>query len=376
MTSKNLDELRSYFEHNDLDLARRRLLDIVYDTADPALLKEAITWSVQFHPEMPGEHRWVEEGLKLTDKLQTVFSLIVPEETRLLISSEGISKTYGNGFFTLSSISMELYSGEILGVVGENGNGKTTLLRCVAGYLETTLGPENFRYVRRAKPFHYELKSATGFIPQRIPRWYGKLIDNLRFSAALHGIKGEQNELIVNFVLERFGLTRFANLTWTQISSGYRTRFEIARLILQRPAVLILDEPLANLDINAQQTLLQDLKFIARSARHPMGIILTSQQLFEVEKVADRVLFIKNGLGVYNDRDDNPQLRVFEIETATNREKMATILGEVVREIRFNGGVYEIHTETDQNTCLELLIKNKVDIRYYRDITASTKRYF
>src|SRR5690606_22151851 len=123
------------------------------------------------------------------------------------------------------------------------------------------------------------------FIPQRIPKWYGLLKDNLHFSAAIAGLTGAENELMVDFMLERLNLTQYALLTWEQISSGYRTRFELARILLQKPQLLILDEPLANLDINAQQTILNDLRFITKSAYNPMGILLSSQQLHEVEKV-------------------------------------------------------------------------------------------
>ena len=142
------------------------------------------------------------------------------------------------------------------------------------------------------KPDSYAIKNHIAFIPQRIPKWYGLLKDNLHFSASIAGIYGAKNNLMVNFMLERLNLSSYAHLTWNQISSGYRTRFEIARILLQKPRLLILDEPLANLDINAQQTILTDLIFMAKGAHNPMGIILSSQQLHEVEKVADTVIFI------------------------------------------------------------------------------------
>ncbi len=141
----------------------------------------------------------------------------------------------------------------MLGIVGENGNGKTTLLRCMAGQLALDSGVLNF--TRLEKPDHYGIKHQLAFIPQRIPRWFGLLKDNLHFSAAISGVKGEENNVMVDFMLERLDLTPYAHLTWNQISSGYRTRFEIARILLLKPKLLILDEPLANLDINAQQSI-------------------------------------------------------------------------------------------------------------------------
>jgi ABC-2 type transport system ATP-binding protein len=373
--SNKLAEVKSYLLNGDFNLGRRRLLDLAYDLNNITQLKETIKWSQSNNFEAPFSNEWIQNGLNLCEKLKSeALQDIGP--SRNLFQADSISKTYKKGVFALKSISLSVNSGEIIGVVGENGNGKTTLLRSIAGFLNAHLDANHYEYVPEGFQFQYNLKKSTGFIPQRIPRWYGKLIDNLRFTAAIHGIYGDTNDLMVEFVLERFGLTKYANHTWKQISSGYRTRFEVARLILQRPAVLILDEPLANLDINAQQTLLQDLRFIAQSELHPMGIILTSQQLFEVEKVADKVLFIQNGLGRYNEVTQIEGLKVFEIETADKREKITTILGNRVTEIRFNGGVYEIYTSVDPSECLEVLIKNKMDLRYFRDISNSTKRYF
>ncbi len=262
--------------------------------------------------------------------------------------------------------------------MGENGNGKTTFLRHLAGELQQDDGNINYNYFKVDTNFFYSLKEHTGFIPQRIPKWYGKLRHNLEFTAATHGIKGDDNELMVDFILERFGLTKFANLYWTQISSGYRTRFEIARIVLLRPQLLVLDEPLANLDINAQQTLLQDLRFIAKSKTHPMGVLLTSQQLYEVEKVADRVLFIQNGIGKYNTElkaEESPFLFI-ELETTSDRDDLVSALGQGMQSIKYNGGVYQIEFNGSNDECLNSLVKDKINVQYFRNTTQSTKRFF
>jgi ABC-2 type transport system ATP-binding protein len=207
----------------------------------------------------------------------------------------------------------------------------------------------------------------------------------LLFSAAIAGLLGKTGEMMVDFMLERFGLAKFSDLTWNQISSGYRTRFEIARVVLQRPRLLILDEPLANLDINAQQTLLQDLRFLAQSNRHPMGVVITSQQLYEIEKISDRVLFIKNGEGKYNDAPaatttvgDDPSKTMFVIELECNesREELMKALGDLDADIRFNGGVYQITASAAPHELLKRIVSAGVAPVYYRDISLSTKRFF
>jgi ABC-2 type transport system ATP-binding protein len=229
------------------------------------------------------------------------------------------------------------------------------------------------------KPDHYDIKNHIVFIPQRIPRWFGMLKDNLHFSAAISGNNGEWNNLLVDFMLERFQLTNYAHLTWDRISSGYRTRFEIARILLQQPTVLILDEPLANLDINAQQTLLTDLRFLTKSAFNPMGAILTSQQLHEVEKVADNVLLIKDGVCVFRtDESMSASADIFfEIETTAQREEIISALKQFDPQVKFNGGFYTISSsQGDMNAMLAELLKSGIRVSYFRDISKSTKRFF
>jgi len=224
----------------------------------------------------------------------------------------------------------------------------------------------------------YDVRHHVAFIPQRIPRWYGRLKDNLHFSAAIYGIQGEQNELMVDFMLERFNLSSYQDHNWNQISSGYRTRFEIARILLQRPRILILDEPLANLDINAQQTILTDFRYMAKSVAHPMGVLLSSQQLHEVEKIADSVLLIKNGHCIYQVKKGTSEKQSFalEIETTSSRESLQQILGNHVN-IQFNGGFYTITSDTQAvQEIIGLLVNRQIPITYFRDITYSTKRYF
>ncbi len=380
--SDRVSEIRDFFANGDHELGRRRLLDLAYDADDATLLRECIDWSRTFLPDEGSQNKApapdTAAALKLLDKIPDRENLRAPE---LLLTAKGLSKSYRSGHFSLKDVDLQLHAGQVIGIVGENGNGKTTFLRQVATELQPDSGELDWLYVKPRVNHYYDVKNATGFIPQRIPKWYGLLRDNLAFTAAIHDFHGEDNDLRVDFVLERFGLSKFAQLKWTQISSGYRTRFEIARVLLLRPALLILDEPLANLDINAQQTLLQDLKYLARSSRHPMGVLLSSQQLYEVEKIADEVMFIAKGRTQMNVKHvADPEIKVesviIELETPASRERIVQALGDRISEIKFNGGLYQVHFKGDLNELLALLSTASIDLKYFRDITHSTKRFF
>lgn len=373
-------EISSYLKHGDHAVAVRRVLDLCLDSGDDDLIGRAIQWSRQYHHTLqttkllPGN--FTEQAHSILQKALSVSDGIV-HSSQQLISAENISKTYRNGNFSLKPISLKIKTGNVLGVVGENGNGKTTLLRCLSGQLALNEGMITYHLLKN--PDTFAVKNHIAFIPQRIPKWYGMLKDNLHFSASIAGVCGDKNNLMVDFMLERLNLSNYAHLTWSQISSGYRTRFEIARILLQKPRLLILDEPLANLDINAQQTILTDLIFMAKGAHNPMGIILSSQQLHEVEKVADSVIFIKHGSCMYTSDDAAEKItsNAVEFETTANRDDIVQLFGEGNIEIQFNGGFYTIISSTlSAQEVIGRLVAAKIPVSYFRDITYSTKRFF
>lgn len=375
-------EISDYLKHGDNAVAVRRTLDFCLDSGNDALIERAINWSRGYHESENAESKktlpanFIGEAENILQEA-SASNNGSNEQNIQLISAENISKKYNNGSFSLKPINLSVNTGHVLGVVGENGNGKTTLLRCLAGQLGLNNGVIKYHLLQN--PDAYAIKNHIAFIPQRIPKWYGMLKDNLHFSAAIAGISGDKNNLMVNFMLERLNLSSYAHLTWDQISSGYRTRFEIARILLQKPRLLILDEPLANLDINAQQTILTDLIFMAKGAHNPMGIILSSQQLHEVEKVADSVIFIKQGNCIYKSSDDEGKVtsNAVEFETKADRESIISLFAEGNIELQFNGGFYTIISAglTSQQIIAKM-IDAKIAITYFRDITYSTKRFF
>jgi ABC-2 type transport system ATP-binding protein len=373
---QSIIETNVYLQNKDWQIANRRLLDLAYQTQDEALIRQGIQHSKTLNANIDNEaaiQAWHQQSLTMLDVIEK--KQIQPANAIQLVKASNISKKYKQGNFGISELNVQLNAQEILGVVGENGNGKTSLLRCLAGQLQIDSGTLDYPFLNQYD--NYTLKSEIAFIPQRIPRWYGLLKDNLHFSASIHKSKAAQNNLMVDFMLERFNLSAYANLTWQQISSGYRTRFEIARILLQKPKLLILDEPLANLDIKAQQTLLTDLRMLAKNSSLSMGIILSSQQLHEVEKVADHVMMIRSGkqLQTHNNSVLETGISVVEIETDANAQQLQNLLGQDIK-ITFNGSFYTLSTsQLDANIILQKLAR-QITITYFRDISNSTKRFF
>lgn len=370
----------SHFQNNDISLGYRSLIDCVLDTQHLPFYKEIIQLTEWKESAAYSENELHERVTQLLGHISE-FPVNESGNNEVLIETTAIKKRYGNQKFAIGPISISIKTGEVWGLVGENGNGKTTLLRILAKDLSYNEGELSVAFEEEAID-EYDLRTKLTYIPQRTPKWFGSLKSNLKFTAAHYGIKGEENELLVLMMIIRFGLWNFRNHQWSELSSGYKMRFELARTFLRAPKILLLDEPLANLDVMAQQLILEDLKSLSQSISNPIGIVLSSQQLFEVEKIADQVLFLSNGSPTFMHEITEKETRittVIELEVTCERPQLTAALSDlVISELSFNGGVYmvTIEGENQMHALMSTLVAHAIEVKYIRNISHSTRRLF
>lgn len=374
-----VNEVYHFFDNKDTVLGFRKLLDCAMDTQNMEIYREAIEltdWKEKF-PTYTEE--LIEKSKILLHKIEKIpVQEHVTEKS--VLRARNILKSYGSNRFSLGPVSMEINKGQVYGLVGENGNGKTTLLRILAKEISFNEGELNFSFNTEPKD-DYDLCTKLVYIPQRTEKWYGSLKDNLKFVLSNYGIKPEENETRTLMMIARLGLWNYKHLKWSELSSGYKMRFELARTLLRQPEILLLDEPLANLDVLAQQVILEDLKSIANSVNNPIALILSSQQLYEVEKVSDKVIFLKNGQYKDNSKLNNSENDglIIEIDTQSSRENLLEVFKVFnLDKLNFNGGVYVAYfsADTEFYDVMVALGNAKTKIVYIRNISSSTRRFF
>lgn len=367
------------------DQTLKHIIDLCLDTEDTQYYQLVLTFLDAIDAGLSESEFW-ETSTQLYNTLKNVLLLKKQPEvdSDVILESKGLEKSYNNGFFKLGPVDFTLKQNQIIGLVGENGNGKTTLLRCLARELDMTGGAITYYFPYTS---NYELRTKLVFIPQRTPKWSGALLTNLKFAASCYGIHGDTNEMIVQLVIARMGIRKYRNLGWASLSSGYKMRFELARAILRKSNVMLIDEPLANLDIIAQQTVLDDLRGMVQSPFRPMGIVLSSQQLYEVERNSDNVIFLKEGEQKnWIDQTEKEQkqvveqkLLIVEVETSWDITRLTDSFSALeIIDIQMNGGTY-ILSFPSSVTILDfqqLVLQKQIPLNYFRDISNSTRRFF
>ncbi len=201
-----------------------------------------------------------------------------------------LRKAYGRTV-AVDGVSFDVRQGEILGLLGPNGAGKTTTINMVLGVLAPDAGTIGIDGVDLAA-HRSEAIERTNFAAVYAPLPGNLTVEqNLRIFGMLYGVAGlteRIGELLATYDLERFRRTRCGVL-----SSGEQTRVSLAKAMLNRPQLLLLDEPTASLDPSSAREVRARIREAA--ARGTGGVLWTSHNMHEVAEVCDRVLFLSRG---------------------------------------------------------------------------------
>ena len=230
----------------------------------------------------------------------------------MLLSIKNVSKKYNNGTNALKNISFDVEKGEFISVIGPSGSGKSTLLRSINKMIDISQGSILFedKNIESLKKTQIELvRREIGMIFQsynlveRLTVIENVLHGRLGYKSIIAGILGiyseEEKKEAFSF-LERVNMTKYAYQKCSELSGGQKQRVGIARAIMQKPKLLLCDEPIASLDPKTAENIMDYLKKIATELK--ITCIVNLHQVDIAKKYSDRIIALNKGEKIFDDK--------------------------------------------------------------------------
>ena len=252
-----------------------------------------------------------------------------------MIKAEGLTRHYGD-LMAASEVSFEVGSGEIVGLLGHNGAGKTTVMKMLTGYLEPSSGRGLVDGIDvQDEPVAVQQK--IGYLPENRPLYPDmSVLDYLEFAASLRGMAGREASSGLQNVIESMELGTRAYDKIGTLSRGYQQRVGVAQAILHKPPVLILDEPTNGLD--PRQT--QEMRRLMRELATTATVVLSTHIMQEVDAICDRVLIMRDGELVIDEQlEDLKRGDTMELRTSASAGDVENALDASVTVVAQNGRI-------------------------------------
>jgi len=214
----------------------------------------------------------------------------IPDAPALSVTD--LSKRYPTGTEALRNVSLEIRAGEFFGLLGPNGAGKSTLIHCVTGLARPTAGDVRV-FGHDAVHRYREARLAVGLAPQDLNLdWFLTVAETLDYHGGYFGMRRTERRERADELLETFGLVGKRSDRTRTLSGGMKRRLVLARALMHRPRLLILDEPTAGVDVELR---LELWHYVQRINTEGTTILLTTHYLEEAEQLCSRIAFINEG---------------------------------------------------------------------------------
>jgi ABC-2 type transport system ATP-binding protein len=203
-----------------------------------------------------------------------------------------LAKRYPTGTEALKGVSLQIEAGEFFGLLGPNGAGKSTLIHCTTGLAQPTGG--DIRVFGHDAMHHYaEARLAVGLAPQDLNLdWFLTCQETLEYHGGYFGMPRKERKERAKELLDTFSLNEKRNDRTRTLSGGMKRRLILARALMHRPRLLILDEPTAGVDVELR---LELWHYVQRINEEGTTILLTTHYLEEAEQLCSRIAFINHG---------------------------------------------------------------------------------
>ena len=204
----------------------------------------------------------------------------------------GLVKTYPTGVEALRGVALDIEDGDFFGLLGPNGAGKSTLIHCSTGLAQPTSGTIKV-FGHDAIDDYAEARQAVGLAPQELNLdWFLTVEETLDYHGGYFGMPKRDRSERAAELLETFSLVEKRDERTRTLSGGMKRRLILARALMHRPRLLILDEPTAGVDIELR---LELWHYVRRINEEGTTILLTTHYLEEAEQLCDKIAFINQG---------------------------------------------------------------------------------
>ncbi|MDX6581020.1 MAG: type transport system ATP-binding protein [Solirubrobacterales bacterium] len=218
--------------------------------------------------------------------------MIVDETKPKALDINALEKTYPTGVEALKAVDLEIEDGEFFGLLGPNGAGKSTLIHCTTGLAQPTAGEIKI-FGHDAIADYADARQAVGLAPQELNLdWFLTVEETLDYHAGYFGMPKKERRERAAELIEVFSLYAKRKERTRTLSGGMKRRLILARALMHRPRLLILDEPTAGVDIELRLELWQ---YVQRINEEGTTILLTTHYLEEAEQLCDKIAFINEG---------------------------------------------------------------------------------
>ena len=279
---------------------------------------------------------------------------------KIVLSVKNLNKIFDKNIHALKNLNLEVNEGEIFGLLGPNGAGKSTFINILAGLTTKSSGDVNvwgFNLDKNPR----QVRASLGIVPQEVnvdPFFTPKKL--LELQAGLYGVK--KKDRITETILELVALKEKANNYTRNLSGGMQRRLLIAKALVHKPPIVILDEPTAGVDVELRKRLLDSVKSLRNIG---VTIILTTHYLSEAENMCDRIGIINKGNLIALDTTENMLNKIQTKIVKFSVSKKVKLIDNVKSQIKV--------IKNDEKKLIVSYEKNIINIQEIIDLVKSQK---
>ncbi|TDW20637.1 ABC-2 type transport system ATP-binding protein [Breznakia blatticola] len=285
----------------------------------------------------------------------------------MIVSIKGLEKSYGD-FKAINGLDLDVQQGEILGLLGPNGSGKTTTINCLLSLLTYEKGSIEI-FDKPMSPDANDIKKDIGLVMQNVAVFEELTVyQNIDYFCGLYIQNSQKRKEYVKEAIQFVGIEDFQKKYPKELSGGLLRRLNIACGIAHKPKLIILDEPTVAVDPQSRNRILENILELNRLGA---TVIYTTHYMEEVEQICDRIVIMDKGKviaqGTKDSLKESISIRekiIFELEDISQEIIEVLKAREDLKKVQYAHGLLELEVQSNNGTLIEILNyfkKEKVD---------------